>query len=125
MSKIRSITNAVQIQEWQKRILECQASGLKVYEWCAQNGVRRDRYYYWLRKCREQAIEQLPTEIKNQIAVTETDIKPTFKKLEVIAPEDSAAAAITIKLSHATIEITNNANQHTIEAVLTALKSIC
>ena len=43
------------IIEWRQLIHERQQSSQSVKAWCLQNGIRENRYYYWLRIIREEA----------------------------------------------------------------------
>lgn len=40
------------IDAWRQRIAERNASGLTVKEWCIQNDVPKEQYYYWSRRIR-------------------------------------------------------------------------
>ena len=44
------------IIEWRQLIYERQQSGQSVKAWYLQNGIRENRYYYWLRIIREEAL---------------------------------------------------------------------
>jgi hypothetical protein len=50
------VRHQVAAREWQKRILEQRASGLDVKKWCADNSIRANRYYYWLRVLRNEEL---------------------------------------------------------------------
>jgi hypothetical protein len=52
MSKTDSITL------WKSRIQSRKLSGLKVNDWCEQNSISRDSYYYWFRKLKDTKEEQ-------------------------------------------------------------------
>ena len=43
---------------WADIIKDCKESGLKVDDYCAQNGLFRNAYFYWLRKVKEAALTQ-------------------------------------------------------------------
>lgn len=51
-------TRQIRIAEWASIIKACKSSGLKVDEYCRQNNISRDAYYYWLRKVKEAALLQ-------------------------------------------------------------------
>ena len=51
-------TKQIRLQEWAGIIRDCKSSGLKVDDYCSQNGISRDAYYYWLRKVKEAALLQ-------------------------------------------------------------------
>ena len=52
MSKTDSITL------WRSRIQSRKLSGLKVNDWCEQNSISRDSYYYWHSKLKDIKKEQ-------------------------------------------------------------------
>ena len=69
--KSRELTNRYRLAEWAKIIQERSESGEKIYEFLARKGISKDKYYYWLRKVRKAAGEQLAdTEPKRQTALT-------------------------------------------------------
>lgn len=52
----RSIKRNYQLQQWRKIIQEQAASGLTIDEYCKQNGLSRNSYFYWLRLVRVDAV---------------------------------------------------------------------
>lgn len=118
MDQVTLVKNQYRLEQWTKLIQECQSSGMKIDDWCDANGVTRHAYYYWLRKVRQSACQDLP-------AVNEPQKITTFKRLEVQTPSAGAQAAVIIHLPTTTLEVQNGACQQTVEAVLLALKSLC
>ena len=118
MDQVTLVKNQYRLEQWTKLIQQCQSSGLKVHDWCEANGVTHHAYYYWLRKVRKNACQELP-------AVSEPAQPATFKKLQVQSPSVNTQSAVVIHLPSATLEVQNGASQQTVEAVLLALKSIC
>ena len=49
------------LQEWAAQIRECQSrpAGMSVSSWCADNGITKANYYYWLRRVREACLEHI------------------------------------------------------------------
>ena len=47
--------------EWRQLIHERQQSSQSVRAWCMQNGIRENRYYYWLRIIQEEALCEAKT----------------------------------------------------------------
>jgi len=123
MNQILTVKKALRLQEWQKRIDDFNSSGMKLHDWLYINGVTKDAYYYWLRKCRSASIENLPAEIKSQLPDIES--KPRLAKVQVQYPVSNMQASVAIKLPYATVEIANGTDRQTLEAVLLALKAIC
>lgn len=118
MDEVTLVKTRFRKEQWKNLILECQSSGMKVQDWCAQQNVTKHAYYYWLRKIREDVCENLP-------AVREESKPVPFKKLEVTAPAPNTAAAVIIHLPSATVEVREGTSKQTVEAVLLALRNIC
>lgn len=62
MSSTREATRQFRIQQWTKIIQDRQQSGLTVNEYCKNNNITRDAYFYWLRIVKENALKSLPAE---------------------------------------------------------------
>ena len=128
MSHISEVKHQILLTEWAERIHNCQTSGMKVPEWCSQNGVNIKTYYYWLKRVREKAlacIPSLPTAASDNAKLSTSGERISFKSLEVQVPISSFQAAVIVRLPNVTLEVANGATQHTVEAVLLALKSTC
>lgn len=44
------LKHAANLEEWEKRIIDCRASGLTVRKWCSQNAWSTSTYYRWERE---------------------------------------------------------------------------
>ena len=54
------VANQYKLQQWAAIIQECRTSGMMIKDWCEENNISRDKYYYWQqRKVREAACEYL------------------------------------------------------------------
>lgn len=61
MMDTRLATTNIRIQQWTAVFKAKAASGLTVDEYCEQNGISRNAYYYWLRRARNAALEHTQT----------------------------------------------------------------
>lgn len=52
------MSKAESIALWRGRIQSRKLSGLKVNDWCEQNSISRDAYYYWYRRLKDIKEEQ-------------------------------------------------------------------
>lgn len=116
------VKNQLSLAQGKNMITECQASGKTAAAWCAENGIARWKYFYWLRKVREAACEnmmiggcQLPAVAQERMVFAELS-QPTCRKIDV---------AITLKMDGFEIEIHNGADGEVIVNTMRALKSIC
>jgi len=132
MTEINTVKHQLLLSDWAKKIAACQSSALTVNEWCQRQNINSKTYYYWLKRVREYSLQQITSNLTSNVPVTKSisdpvpvEEKVTFKKLEVESPIANMQPAVIIRLPNATLEISNNATQHTVEAVLLALKTIC
>lgn len=119
MDKVSVVKRQFRMEEWRKRIAECQASGMAVSHWCKQNGYCEQTYYKYLKRIREEMVDALP------VPVMEAASPTVFKKLEVQTPVPGTQAAVIIRFNGAIVEINEGTSQQTIQAVLLALQSVC
>jgi len=96
--KSREITKRYRLSEWAKIIQERSDTGEKINEFLKRKGITKDTYYYWLRKLREAAGEQLiEAQAKQQTALAVrgfTEIKITEP---VIATNNIGVSQICIE----------------------------
>lgn len=52
-------TNELRLAQWADIIKEQKQSGLTVKDWCSQNGITKDAYYYWQHKLRKEVYEAI------------------------------------------------------------------
>lgn len=124
MNEIRRVKAEIKLKEWTGLIAECQASTQTVKAWCLEHDINPKSYYYWLRKIRLRALQNMPG-YESEVPVAQHDNEISFKPLEIEGPAPAADAAVTVRLPNATLEVTRGADRETIEAVLLALKTVC
>ena len=54
----RSIIHQATLNEWASRIKEQKSSVLSVSEWCLQNNLSKNMYFYWKRRLKEEVVKQ-------------------------------------------------------------------
>lgn len=57
MGRISEIKKQLRHKDWEAMFSECQTSGKKVEEWCAENGIKVSTYYKRLYVLRTELIE--------------------------------------------------------------------
>ena len=78
-------TANIRLRMWTDIIRKRTESGLSVKEWCRQNDVSRDQYFYWLRKVKTAALQSTETEFSQ---ITDPCMSASF------LPDEKAAFII-------------------------------
>ena len=97
---ITEIKTTVSIEQWQQRIMDCQQSGLSIKAWCHEHGVATSSYYHYLRKIRENMLQEkqiVPLKLPKPIGSSEIRIE--FGEITVSLPETVSAEQLTAVLS--------------------------
>ena len=66
----RLATKQYRLRQWAEIIKDRSASGMKVNEYCKQNNLSRDAYYYWFKKLKEAALQQ-----SGMVELTQSDLQ--------------------------------------------------
>jgi predicted site-specific integrase-resolvase len=120
-----------QIRRWQCLIKEFKESGMKLNKWCANNGVTKDQYYYWLRKVQlkyyEVAVKQLEaSELSCKTAIVSDDKASQFVEISPDtlneAFKQASVTVAVVQKDNIRIEIMPNASASFIRQLLTAVQ---
>lgn len=93
------LSHDVKMQEWALLIKTCRESGLSVREWCKQNNVSEQTYYYWLKRIRAKIIENSP------IQETNNNTQPTFIPIDYTPVKENKISKIIIEKDDIHIEV--------------------
>lgn len=91
------ITHQVRLANWTKIIEQCnnRPAGTTAKQWLNENGISDKRYYYWLRKIRQEAYAVNGKELPAIQPLQEHQPAVTFA--EIPLPEQQASIADTFK----------------------------
>jgi hypothetical protein len=95
-------------QEWRDRLEDFAQSEMTVQQWCDFNALPVHQYYYWRRRL--------------DTSKTDTHDNPTWMALAVVpTPALQTAAAITLRIAGAQIDVTPGFDASLLRAVVGAL----
>ena len=127
----KQILHQAMLNEWASRFADQQASGLTVAEWCRQNEISRDSYFYWKRKLKDELITQALPEI---VPLVLPDVSATECKPVVPVPSNDSRTSCTtwptctinspakIHIGNVIIELDASASENFITSVI---KAVC
>lgn len=99
------------LEEWREEIIACRSSGMRVAEWCKQQGYTKTTYYRW-----EREIFQ-----KRQLAPIEKEMKaPVLVELPTIPTVQTGVKFQTTAIIHCggiEVELSNNVSPDLLELV--------
>ena len=103
-------THDVRRASWLNIITTCQQRpvNVSVKQWLADNGVKEKAYYYWLRKFRREACEQI------QLPAAAAPAELSFAEFPIPAPAKSVTVNNTVAVISAnviTLEISNDISE--------------
>ena len=114
----RLATTNIRIKQWTTVFKAKAESGLTVDEYCDQNGISRNAYYYWLRKAKAAALEHTPTAFV-ELEAPETEMHSGTK-----ISESSFTPQITIEKKGCVIGVGAGISKELLTLVLEAVDHV-
>ena len=105
----RLATRQVRLTQWAAIIKDRNESGLSIREYCERNEIKRDAYFYWLRKLRESAIASSGSQF--------VELSPPAESVSVSDPQ----TGVIVDINGARIHVENAACRDTLSKVLEVL----
>ena len=111
MNEIQTITKNVRLQNWATMIQDRKASGQTVDDYCAAHHISRNSYYYWLRKVKEELIQQSQSKF--------AEVDATFT---TTSPDVSPDSSIFVCIGDATIHVNESSSGDLLRMVIEAVR---
>lgn len=122
MDKLTTASHEFRLSLWTARIKECRASGMTVSAWCEQKNIGIKNYYYWMRKIKREAFEELSSQSISAVTVSNL---PVFSKINLSTNESKSRSSVTVHINDFAIDIQDGTSETTILNTLRAIRSIC
>ena len=118
-------THDVRRTNWLNIVNECQQrpTNMTVKQWLANNGIKEKSYYYWLRKFRKEAYEQMQIPaVTSSSEVTFAEIPiPLNKQEEPVHSFKEQSPVAIIKNGTLSIAITNDISEALLDRIFTVI----
>ena len=121
------ITHTMRSSKWKDIILQCQnrPAGMSVKQWMAENQINEKSYYYWQRKLRKEAYEQMNNSLavlpavkgNSEVSFAEISIPEPKKSVSDIIYETIKPTAV-IKTATMTIALSNDITDNLLSRIL-------
>lgn len=119
----REIAEEYRLTHWAQIMQERTASGLSIRAYCEANGITRQAYFYWQRKLREVAAQQLGASQPEQSQALVPNGWAAVHIAEEAAPEP--AGGLTLRVGGAEIEVHQGFDEALLASVCRALSAQC
>ena len=119
---VSKVTHQVKLDHWTALLKEQKSSGLSIKEWCSQNDISRDQFFYWKRKLKESVLESnLPDIVPIALPVDPTGCTTCTTHLTPEVPNTDFLARITIQ--GVSIELGSGASEQLISGIIKAVRN--
>jgi putative transposase len=117
----RRIAKGYRISHWAQAMRERVASGISIKAFCQDKGISQNTYYYWQRKLREAACQEM-------VAVSESRNAKAVVPIgwAVCQPEETATAkTLAIEIGGYRVNVEPDTDQELLAKTCRMLKSLC
>jgi len=121
----REVAKEYRLSHWAEVLRERSASGLSVKEFCKSAGFHENIYYYWQRKLREAACEELAARAQSEATDSEKSLVPKGWALCKADDSNSNRKAIVVEVNGCRVHVESETAPELIVKVCRALKSLC
>lgn len=124
---VQKVTHEIRLRQWIGIIKECRSSRKSVKSWCEENGISEKSYFYWQRRAREAACQELTTYQEQQVTKAEPSQAntPAFAECRISEEHHTGGTTVTIRLNGTVVEIHPGAEASVVESILHALRAPC
>lgn len=109
-----TFTRQIKFQKWSEIIQAQKDSGLTVTEFCDKNSIAKGKYYYWLKRIRQTACDNLPT-------ISNSNIVPVIPCDDFVTGDaqiSPSVYAMRLSVNGISLEFSNEASTSLIENAL-------
>jgi transposase-like protein len=100
-------------------------SGKSVRVYCQRAGIREKTYYYWQRKLRETACEELSNRTKKEVVSSETFLAPNGWVVCKTEESRDQGKPLIVEINGFRVQVERDTAPDHLANVCRALKSIC
>ena len=120
------ITHEARLNNWKHIVEECnnRPQGVTVKQWVSDNGINEKVYYYWLRRVRQAAYDQMKSEHSGELAVT-SDSRVSYAEITLTNNPNSGVSMHSVavmSVGNVSIEISEQASEDFLIKLMRAMK---
>ena len=123
---VRKAKRALKIQQWKAIIEDRNGSGLTVAEYCRQNALSRDAYFYWLRIIRRSVLEQTETtlpQVADAPKFVELTVPPAQSQVQADSFGDASPSTLVLSVNGITVQVSENTSSALLARTLGVIRN--
>ena len=122
------ITHEIRLTHWKEIVEACnnRPAGLSARAWLEENGIKVKTYYYWLRRIRREAYEQIKSDNKSGLTLS-TNRNVSYAEITLTGNTSSGPAmhpVAVISSGNLSIDISENASEEFLMKLMRAMKYV-
>ena len=122
------ITHEMRLNNWKQIVEECnrRPQGVTVKQWLSDNGINEKVYYYWLRRVRQAAYDQMKSEQTGELTVVPNN-KVSYAEITLTGNTSSRTLnvpAAVISAGSISIDISEQASEEFLIRLMRAMKHV-
>jgi len=123
---MREATTEIRLAQWAQVMQDRAASGQSIAAYCEQRGIGKHSYFYWQRKLREAALQQMGVP-EEESEKAQPLLVPSGWAQACIAEERAPGSAVglTLRVGGAEIEVSRGFDEALLASVIKTLTQIC
>lgn len=110
------------LSKWATIIQECRATEMTVKDWCLENNVNKDQFFYWQRKIRKQLCTSVENSVKDPL-ITFAQVQLTNSRNDSMQ-KVSFSAGMIVNVGDYQLQINNDTNPKLLETVLKVIQNV-
>jgi hypothetical protein len=123
--KTREIAKEYRLSHWVQIMQERSESGKSIRSYCQTAGICEKTYYYWQRKLREAACNELASAMKKEAVGSETSLVPNGWAVCKTGEDTNQGKPLVIEINGFRVHVEPDTAPDHLAKVCLALKSIC
>jgi len=125
MVNTREIAEEYRLSHWAQIMRERQESGLSIKAYCEQIGVCGNTYFYWQRRVREAAYQELAVKPQSKAMIHAKSPVPNGWALCEVAEPKNSGKALTIEIGKFRVLADTDTDFELLPKVCKTLASLC
>jgi putative transposase len=115
--------------QWSGIMRDRQASGMSIKQYCKEQGIQENSYYYWQKKLREAACEKIASTNQSAVPAGKAIIPQGWRRCEIInsLPEKviTETKTLSIEIGKCRVNISDTVSEGLLSTVCRTLINLC